>query len=160
DRRDASNSLVRPILNSPPKTEGMEADLTTSALPCAPAVCGLVSFHLPNIFRCAVDLAEAVATVFPADWENLPIDIEGPGSPQFDRWREWHRRLSRIKEESTRLKKCLGATGPFSGRELVAETRDGGEVARSIKWESFEQEFADTTHDRIVRLALIKWTSP
>ena len=124
--------------------------------PAPPATCGLTLFDLQTVFRCAVELAEAVALVPRHEWENVPIDIEGPTSPHLERWMEWRSRLDRIKEESERLKRSLGAIGPltFSGINIHADASPGeGESAR---WESYRRRFADTSHDRIVRLALMK----
>src|SRR5262249_16690440 len=85
---------------------------------------GLRAFSLTTVFCCAVELAEAVARVIPAEWEDLPVDIEGPNSPHYERWCEWHRRLGRIGDESARLKRALGATGPLTGDEGLAGFSD------------------------------------
>jgi hypothetical protein len=112
------------------------------------AFIGLVHFDLPLVFRCAVELAEAAAALNPSDWADVPVDISGPDSPYFDRWDERHRRLHRIEEESVRVKRSLGAIGPLRFRDVQSD--DGP------KWESYDQNFNDTAHDRIVRLALNK----
>src|SRR5262249_16573865 len=78
----------------------------------------LVAFDLPVVFRCAVELAEAGVALGPSEWVDLPMGVEGPASPHFERWDEQHRRLSRIEEESGRLKQALGATGPLCLTDL------------------------------------------
>jgi hypothetical protein len=108
----------------------------------------LLSLDLPTIFHCAVELAEAAAALDPAEWASLPVNIEGPGSPDFERWMERHRRLGRVGEETQRLKRVLGATGPLE--------HAAGETAAGPEWESFDQRFNNCTHDRVVRLALLK----
>ncbi len=117
---------------------------------------GLRTIDLPTVFRCTVELAEAVAAVPRSEWERLPVNIEGTASPHFERWREWHRRLSRIEEESSRLKRALGATGVLTGRDWLLAAADRQDEMPSPQWESFHRDFADTVHDRIVRLALMK----
>lgn len=109
---------------------------------------GLSHFDLPTIFRCSVELAESATALDPTEWASLPVDIEGPGSPVFDRWMERHRRLQRIGEETERLKRSLGATGPLEFR--------GGETDGGPKWESYDQRFNNTDHDRVIRLSLCK----
>jgi hypothetical protein len=112
--------------------------------------------NLPIIFRCAVELAEAAASVAPSEWADVPVDIEAPASPGFERWMERRRRLRRIDEESQRLKRSLGATGPLSTTDIMASRGDGPGDGGSAKWETYDRRFADTAHDRIVRLALEK----
>jgi hypothetical protein len=112
--------------------------------------------NLTLVFRCAVELAEAVAAVIPSDWEHLPVNIEGPTSPHFERCCELDKRLGRIEEESTRLKRALGATGALTCEDRMADISDRGSMRCSARWESFDREFNDTAHDRIVRLALLK----
>jgi hypothetical protein len=112
--------------------------------------------NLPIIFRCAVDLGEAAASVAPSEWADVPPDTEGPGSPGFERWMERHRRVRRIEEESERLKRSLGATGPLSLTDIMASRGEGAGDGESAKWESYDRRFVDTAHDRIVRLALEK----
>jgi hypothetical protein len=109
---------------------------------------GLSHFDLPTIFRCAVELAEAGAGLTEAEWADLPASCEGPTSPIFERQMEASRHLRRIEEETERLKRSLGATGPL--RHADGE-KDGGP-----KWENYDQRFNNTTHDRIVRQALTK----
>jgi hypothetical protein len=109
---------------------------------------GLTHFDLPTTFRCAVELGEAVAVLAPSEWADLPVDIEGPASPHVERWMERHRRLQRINEETQRLKRSLGATGPLGHAETEKDD--------APKWESYDQRFNNTTHDRIIRLALTK----
>src|SRR6516165_3614705 len=109
---------------------------------------GLSHFDLPTIFRCAVELAEAAAGLTETEWADLPANCEGPTSPIFERQMERSCRLQRIEDETQRLKRSLGATGPLEFR--------GGETNGGPRWESFEQRFNNTSHDRIVRLALLK----
>jgi hypothetical protein len=109
---------------------------------------GLSQFDLPNVFRCAAELAEAAAALDPTEWAQLPVDIDGPASPHFERWTERHRLLERVEEEAARLKRTLGATGPLDFPR--------GETDASPRWESYDQHFNSTTHDRVVRLALTK----
>jgi hypothetical protein len=116
---------------------------------------GLTHLDLPSIFRCAVELAEAAALVAPSEWAHEPMDIEGPASPHFGRWMERHRHLSRIEEECGRLKRSLGATG-LQGITDISAVADIGQDGESPKWESYDQRFSNTAHDRIVRLALLK----
>jgi hypothetical protein len=109
---------------------------------------GLVHFDLPIIFRCAVELAEAMAALTEPEWGALPANCEGPESPHFERQMEASRRLGRIEEETQRLKRSLGATGPLEFR--------GGETEGGPRWESYDKRFNGTGHDRVVRLALLK----
>jgi hypothetical protein len=116
--------------------------------PLPPTPGGLTHFDLPTIFRCAVELAEAAARLTEAEWADLPADCEGPASPIFERQMEASRRLRRIEEETERLKRSLGATGPLQNVDIE---RNG-----DPKWESYDQRFNNTMHDRFVRLALTK----
>jgi hypothetical protein len=109
---------------------------------------GLSHFDLPTIFRCAVELAEAAAGLTETEWADLPANCEGPTSPIFERQMEASRRLRRIEEETERLKRSLGATGPLGHAD---GEKDGGP-----KWDSYDQQFNNTIHDRIARLALTK----
>jgi hypothetical protein len=109
---------------------------------------GLSHFELPTIFRCAVELAEAAAGLTETEWADVPANCEGPTSPIFERQMEASRRLRRIEEETERLKRSLGATGPLGHAD---GEKDGGP-----KWESYHRRFNNTTHDRIARLALTK----
>lgn len=109
---------------------------------------GLSHLDLPNIFRCAVELAEAASNLTEQQWADLPANCEGPTSRHFERQMEASRRLRRIQEETERLKRSLGATGPLEFR--------GGETDGGPEWESYLQRFNNTSHDRIVRLALLK----
>jgi hypothetical protein len=124
--------------------------------PAASTAGGLLCFDLPTIFRCAVELVEAVASIVRSEWDDLPSDIEGTASPHFERWCEWHRRLSRIEEESARLKRALGATGPLTCKDRLPGMSGGRTETPSAEWRSLDQKFADTAHDRVVRLALMK----
>ncbi len=148
------------IPNRAPTPEAPLRPKEVSAFPPhAPAVasrCGLLHFDLPTIFKCAVELAEAVASILPSEWENPPLNIAGPASPHSERWREWGKRLDRIEEESARLKRVLGATRPFTASDLLASLRNTQDTTLSSHWESFGRSFSDSAHDRIVRLALIK----
>src|SRR5262249_29561805 len=108
------------------------------------------------IFRWAIELAETGASVAPSEWADVPVDTEGPGSPHFERWMERHRRSRRIEEESGRLKRSLGATGPLRPTDIMASADEGRGDGESARWESYDRRFADTAHDRIVRLALVK----
>jgi hypothetical protein len=56
--------------------------------------------------------------------------------------------LRRIEDETERLKRSLGATGSLGYAD--------GEKNASPKWECYDQRFNNTTHDRVVRLALTK----
>lgn len=109
---------------------------------------GLTQFDLPTIFRCGVELAEAVAALDRTEWATVPVDIEGPASPHFERLMERLGRLRRIEEETERLKRSLGATGPLEFR--------GGETDGGPKWESYDQRFNNSDHDRVIRLGLFK----
>lgn len=109
---------------------------------------GLIRFDLPTVFCCAVELAEAGANLSKADWADLPVDIEGPQSPFFVRWMERDRRLERIEAEAIRLKRALGATG-----SLVYPNSESSQIAN---WDSYGHSFNNTSHDRIVRLAIMK----
>jgi hypothetical protein len=113
-----------------------------------PAAGGLVHFDLPTVFRCGVELAEAAVVLGPTEWASFPIEIEGPSSPHFERWMERHNRLRRIEEETHRLKRSLGATGPLEFRD--------GETDGGPKWECYNRQFKETDHERIVRLSLVK----
>jgi hypothetical protein len=106
------------------------------------SVSQLDSFDLSLVFRCGVDLAQSVADVVPSEWESLHVDIEGPESPDFERWLERHRRLDRIEQNSTRLKLVLGYNPPAD------------QTVSSARWESFDQHFTITQHDESTRLAL------
>lgn len=112
------------------------------------AVSGLVHFDLPLVFRCAVELAEAAAAITQSDWGDVPVNISDPDSPHFERWWERHRRLRRIEEESERLKRSLGAIGPLGFND--------GDENDEPKWESYDHQFNNSGHDRMVRLALNK----
>lgn len=109
---------------------------------------GLVHFDLPMIFRRAVELTEAAASLDQSDWANLPVDIEGPNSPHFQRWIERSNRLRRIEEESERLKRAMGASGPLRYWDSLSEA--------TPMWPSYDQRFVNTVHDRTIRLALVK----
>jgi hypothetical protein len=109
---------------------------------------GLLTLDLPTIFRCAVEVAEAAACLTETEWADLPANCDGPGSPFFERQMEASRRLRRIEEEAERLKRSLGATGPLGHAD---DEKDGGP-----EWDSFEQDFNNCTHDRVVRLAQTK----
>jgi hypothetical protein len=61
---------------------------------------------------------------------------------------ERHRRPRRIEEETQRLKRSLGATGPLEFAD--------GETDTGPKWESYDQHFNNCSHDRVLRLALLK----
>lgn len=109
---------------------------------------GLVHFDLPMIFRCAVELTEAAACLDQSEWADLPVDVEGPNSPHFQRWIERSSRLRRIEEESERLKGAMGASGPLGYWDSLSEA--------TPTWPSYDQRFANTAHDRTIRLALEK----
>jgi hypothetical protein len=110
-----------------------------------------VDLNLTSIFRCAVELAEAAATLNPSEWADFPAEINdptGPASPLYPQWMERDDRSRRIEEESIRLKRALGATGRLKYIEKMA--------VPDPKWENYDERFANTSHDRIVRLALTK----
>jgi hypothetical protein len=109
---------------------------------------GLFHFDLPTVFRCGVELAEATSALDPSEWADLPVDIEGPASPHFARWTQRHDRLRRIEEETKRLKLSLGARGPLEFR--------GGETDGGPKWDSYDERFNNTVHERVIRLSLLK----
>jgi nucleoside phosphorylase len=118
---------------------------------------GLMNLDLPGIFRCTVELAEAVACVPRADWEMVPVDIEGPQSPHFARWIAWANHIGRVEEESVRAKRMMAVTGPITLQDRIAiEGWDRRTPAPPAAWECFEKKFSNTAHDRIVRLALTK----
>src|SRR4051812_16374178 len=87
---------------------------------------GLSQLHLPTVFRCAVELAEAASLLPEQEWADLPANCEGPTSPLFKRQMEATHRLQRIEEETERLKRSLGATGPLG--------HAGGETDNGPKW--------------------------
>lgn len=113
-----------------------------------PGTGGLSHFDLPTIFRCAVELAEAAAGLPETEWADVPANCEGPTSPIFERQMEASRRLTRVEEETERLKRSLGATGPLGHAD--------GRKDSGPKWESYDKRFNNTTHDRVARLALMK----
>ncbi len=113
-----------------------------------PGWSGLIHFDLPLIFRCSVELAEAAALLPHSEWADVPVDIEDPQSPYFERWMELDIRLDRVKQESERVKRSLGA---FGSLEYVAPA-----ASDRPTWPSYQQRFANTVHDRTVRLALLK----
>lgn len=114
----------------------------------SPALIALPRFELPTAFLCAVELAEAVALVTPTEWAEFSVDTDGPEAPQFPRWEERHQLLDQIEEETARLKRCLGATGPLGA--AVTDTDDGP------VWELYKRRFSDAAHSRSVRRALTK----
>ena len=88
---------------SDPNSTQLPPQKVSAFPPHAPVVascCGLLHFNLSTIFRCAVELAEAGVSVLPSEWDNLPVDIKGPESPHYERWREWGKRLDHIEEAS------------------------------------------------------------
>lgn len=109
---------------------------------------GLSHFDVPTVFRCGAELAEAAAGLTEQEWADVPADCEGPTSPHFERQMEASRRLRRLEEETRRLKRSLGATGPLDFR--------GGETDGGATWESYDWEFNETDHDRAIRLGLHK----
>ncbi len=108
----------------------------------------LLSFDLPTVFRCAVELSEAASYFKEEQWADRSSRCEGPASPHFERELEASDRLQRIGEETQRLKWSLGATGTLEFH--------GGEMDGGPEWDCFEQRFKNTCHDRVVRLALLK----
>jgi hypothetical protein len=67
------------------KSRDTSANDPPPASQVVPPTFGLSSFDLPRIFACAVELAEAVGSVAPSEWADVPVDIEGPASPHFER---------------------------------------------------------------------------
>lgn len=99
-----------------------------------------LSFDLPVVFRAAVDLAEAVARL------SEPEHVDDPTPPHPERpgtWQQWEA----IEEETQRLKRLLGATGPLG---LVRGGPDAGAT-----WPIYDRRFADCGHDRRVRRGLL-----
>src|SRR5262245_31168079 len=109
---------------------------------------GLSRFDLVTVFRCGVELGEAASQLTEQEWADVPANCTGPGSSHFQRQMEASRRKQRIEEEAQRLKRILGATGPLEFR--------GGESDDGPTWESYDRRFNDASHDRVVRLALMK----
>ena len=85
------------------------------------------------------------------------MDIVGPASPHFARWLEWGNRLGRIEEESSRLKRTLGVSGPLTLEDRVAASKAANQDDMPVtRWESLDQRFSNAAHDRVVRSALLK----
>lgn len=98
------------------------------------------SFDLAVVFRAAVDLAEAVARL------PEPEHVGDPAPPHPKRpgaWQQWEA----LEEETQRLKRLLGATGPLG---LVRGGPDAGAT-----WPIYDRRFADCGHDRRVRRGLL-----
>lgn len=63
--------------------------------------------------------------------------------------------MGRIDEESARLKRALGATGPLTSKHRLAEY-DEPNADNAVNWKSFELQFENADHDRVIRLSLQK----
>ncbi len=113
--------------------------------PATGTACGLVHFDLPTVFRIAVELAQAVAALPPAEWADFPEDIDGPDAPEAPRWHQRANGLDRIAKAANRLKRSLGAAG-----QLEFQTD------HEATWQSYDDRFKSTDHDHVVRLSLLK----
>lgn len=107
------------------------------------------SYDLVATFRCAVELAQAVACYPPAGGGATagPPGARAEGERDID-W-TGHQARDAIDAAAKRLKRELGARGP----------RAAGDVPPAhgpLTWEGFRSEFKDAAHPRAARQALWK----
>jgi hypothetical protein len=112
---------------------------------------GLVTFDLCAAFACATDLAKATADYRPDDYAELLGAQSNPGADvNLELQIRWHEALDAILNESNRLKRVLGATGPLDAADCLRER------STQSTWEAFESQFKYAGHPPMIRQALWK----